>query len=122
VGDKGLDLTPHFELINLISRYGGKQGKGDYFDVAAAKLAAAEVLVWLEAQPERVVLLMGRGVGRAFGLHRREYLQPFKYGKHTFVLFPHPSGVNRWWNEPWNVHAAQKLMARVRMGRPLLYV
>lgn len=121
VGDAGADLQGHFETMNLVSRYRGKQGKGDKFDVTAAKLMAAEILVWLEAQQPRVVLLMGRGVGRAFGCENAEYLRPWLWDQHTFVLFPHPSGVNRWWNEQWNVSAAQKLLQRVVTGRPLLY-
>jgi uracil-DNA glycosylase len=124
VGDTGADLQEYFETRNLQSRYGGKaaSGKGDKFDLAAAKLQAAQIVEELnEEDNDRVVLLMGRGVAKAFGVDKHPYLIPWVWLHHTFIVFPHPSGVNRWWNEEWNVAAARRMLTRLAKGQPIVY-
>jgi uracil-DNA glycosylase len=124
VGTTGADLQEHFETINLNSRYGGKagSGKGDKFDLAAAKQEAATIMLQLaESEKSRVVLLMGRGVAKAFGADKHPYLEPWIWSHNTWVVFPHPSGVNRWWNEEWNVRAAQNMLGKIVKGRPIVY-
>jgi len=118
VGDSGDDLPAHFELRNLNTKWPGKRvvGKGDQFDMAEAKLKAKKLKEELMDQRPRFVLLMGRKVERAFGWHMN-YLQPNTWQGHIVMLFPHPSGVNRWWNDPDNVeHAAAMLKWAVRGG------
>jgi uracil-DNA glycosylase len=124
VGTTGDDLQKYFETMNLVSRYGGKakSGKGDKFDLAAAKVEAAEFLEWLKRQDcDRTILLMGRGVAKAFGFGKRQYLEPWVWTHHVFVVFPHPSGVNRWWNDPWNVHAAERMLGNLVRGKPIVF-
>lgn len=94
------DLLEHFELLNLLRRYPGPAGdKGDAFPAGRARRAARRLSGRLRA---RTVLLAGKRVGAAFGVGA-EYLE---WGTHeqgfAFVVIPHPSGVNRWWNDPDN--------------------
>lgn len=118
VGDTGDVLPRYFELRNLISKYPGKAGtgKGDMFDVAAAKLQASLLLEELKHMKPRQVLLMGRGVAAAFHQQRREYLRPWDWVGHRFVIFPHPSGVNRWYNDPVNEGAAGSYLRDLLRG------
>jgi uracil-DNA glycosylase len=122
VGTTGEDLQKYFETMNLTSRYGGKQGKGDRFDLAAARSTAGNLLEWLAGQEQsRTVLFMGRGVAKAFGFGKKQYLEPWVWKFHTLVVFPHPSGVNRWWNDPWNVHAAERMLGNLVRGKPIVF-
>lgn len=112
VGTKGEDLLYHFDTMNLLPTYPGRKNKGDVFDMKAAKLAAGIVIHDLSHQPPRKILLMGRKVRRAMGLNGQwMYLGPgqFHWG-HWVYIFPHPSGINRWWNDPVNYAAAEKFM------------
>lgn len=90
---------------NLNARFNGKKGKGDVFDRAEAKAKAAAV----NAEPFLWHVLLGAEVQNAFG-YRGETLE-VRFDKNTgknYLLFPHPSGINVWWNEPFNVHRAKK--------------
>ena len=104
----GLSLDAYlarFRRVNLLPTFPGKAGKGDAFPLPAAREAARALLPALEGR--RVVLLGGR-VAAAFGLHRAPLLvwQPF-HGAWVAVA-PHPSGLNRFWNDPRNVRRAQQ--------------
>lgn len=115
VGMTGDVLPAYFELRNLISKYPGKvsTGRGDKFDMAAAKMQAN--LMWDEfkAMPARYVLFMGKSVARAFGYRHIQYLQPRQWNQHKFVCFPHPSGVNRWYNDNNNWREATEFLRMV---------
>jgi len=89
--------------LNIFSRWFGKQGKGDRFPLAAARRRASKLRRRLRG---RRVVLLGRNVARAFGI-TVEYLRWIRGGFEAGVL-PHPSGVNRWWNERRNRIAAQR--------------
>jgi uracil-DNA glycosylase len=109
VGTSGDDLPPHFDLANLLDKWPGKQGKGDAFDMDAAREAAADLTLKLQtAEEPRFVLLMGRKVERAFGWSGLTYLDDNVWHGNDVILFPHPSGVNLWWNELDNRTAARK--------------
>lgn len=69
------------------------------------RVARAEAAL-IMAAPARPVVLLGAKVARAFGLPYR----PFTRSAHLFLL-PHPSGLNRIWNEPGSVHRARELLA-----------
>lgn len=95
------------DRFNLLNEHRGKSGKGDYFPLAEARESADQ---WKPLLPswDRIVLL-GMGVARAFGLKPKYGLARLG-GKIVFV-FPHPSGVNLWWNHARNV---QSMGRRVR--------
>lgn len=95
-----------YRRLNLNDRWNGKNGRGDAFDEEAGRAAAVELLA--DCHAARMVLL-GQNVARCFGL---EHHAPLSTGLFMngiqFFLLPHPSGINRWWNEPKNARAAQK--------------
>jgi uracil-DNA glycosylase len=116
VGDSGDALPHHFKLVNLIEKYPGRGGdKGDLFDREEAGAKAMEVLSDLiRGKQRRWVLLMGRNVARCFGQSDREYLvafglTPWAQG----LVFPHPSGINRWWNSTADEERAAHWMKKV---------
>src|SRR5262245_38252760 len=108
VGTSGDDLPEHFTLANLIQKYPGRQGKGDGFDEVIAGRAAMKILSDLIRRNEkRWVLLMGRNVAQCFGQRNRPYLEKFWLtSTNPCLVFPHPSGINRWWNDSANTAAA----------------
>lgn len=119
VGESGDVLPEHFELYNLLYHYPGKQGKGDGFDMKVAKRNGARLVHYLSTGPPRQVLLMGRKVRRAMGVNSGNwnYLEWFDFCGGRACVFPHPSGVNRWWNNKDNeLRAASLLKDVIRNG------
>lgn len=117
VGDSGDALPEHFDLVNLMPYWPGKRGKGDEFHMQLAKENGLKLLAELNEGPPRKILMMGRKVRRAMGCNGDwEYLRWFPFWKHQAVVFPHPSGVNRWWNDPMNEHNAQVFLERLLRG------
>ena len=95
--------------VNLVGSWPGKSGKGDAFPMGEAR-ASAELL-----RPRlagKTVLVLGLGTARALGLRAR-YLEWQDGGGFWAVVVPHPSGVNRWWNEPANRRTAREFLGRV---------
>ena len=80
--------------------------------------ARAKVLVQLFV-PKRIVLLLGRPVAQAFGLGALDYFSPTRaslLGSSSpaiVYVVPHPSGLNRWWNDPANVAQARRFLVGV---------
>lgn len=111
--------------MNLLARQPRREARWD---------AAAKTLAWSSAHaltswarwvaPEVVMIVMcGKRVCDSFGF---EY-DPCTFGTVTgdtrarnayclTLVVPHPSGMNRWWNEPENVHAARRACAEA-LGR-----
>jgi hypothetical protein len=98
---------------HLNTRYNGKRGKGAAFDHKEGNVNAADVL--LDWRVERVVLL-GKNVARCFGFRDSPFLAEINIYGRRFLIFPHPSGVNRWWNERRNEQRAQHLLQRFLRG------
>lgn len=106
------DFVPSFARINLnsewIAKVGG-DGKGDVFDLAEGRITAG---VLLRGSWTRYVLL-GQKVAGCFDANG-VVLDTIRHGVKSFFLLPHPSGINRWWNDPENVRRAKdKLQAFV---------
>lgn len=103
------------ERLNLLPRWPGKAGKkGDAFDAKIAAVAAGSIIV--RAQKTHFVLL-GRGVAKAFGVDAgfcRTKTSKMSVGARRirFLILPHPSGVNRWWNDKANKALAQRSLRR----------
>lgn len=91
-----------FDRVNLLPKrieYGPERGNGDAFNVRLAKGAARSLVgSWSSG---RVFLILGKRAASAFGLVEVEYFDacPLGSGIKAFVV-PHPSGINRWWNDP----------------------
>jgi hypothetical protein len=96
------------ERYNVLRRWPGKNGKGDHFPMRLAKTNARRLALGFVG---RRVILLGRSVAKAFGLNVG-YLKWVNIGFDVAVV-PHPSGVNRWWNEARNKAAARRFMEDV---------
>lgn len=82
--------------------------------------AALVGLVERAAGPGDAVVLMGRRVARAWGLGDLPPLGEVRRAHGTLVLLlPHPSGRNRWWNDPARLEAGREAMRRVWLGHYL---
>jgi uracil-DNA glycosylase len=98
---------------HLNGHYNGKRPKGDAFDHAKGNVNAADVL--LDWRVERIVLL-GKNVARCFGFRDLPFLAEISLYGRRFLIFPHPSRVNRWWNERRNEQRARQLLQRFLRG------
>lgn len=108
----GRELEPTFEVHNLLTIWPGSNGKGSRFDYELARARALTIFQQAAAQGCGL-LLVGHRVANSFGLGRFEYLRWEKplLGV-RFAVFPHPSQVNRWWNEPENEARARRFLRR----------
>ncbi len=98
---------------HLNPQYSGKRGKGDEFDHTKGKINAADVL--MDWRVERIVLL-GKNVARCFGFRDLPFLAEIRIYGRRFMIFPHPSRVNRWWNERQSERRARELLQRFLRG------
>jgi len=103
-------IACHRKHLNTHTR---KHGKGNAFDHAKGNVNAAEVL--LDWRVERIVLL-GKNVARCFGFRDLPFLAEIRIYGRRFLIFPHPSGVNRWWNERRNEQRAREFLQRFLWG------
>ena len=95
-----------FKRKNILDAWPGKNGKGDRFPAQKARSAANSMLRDLRCSS---VIFIGVATARAFNfdappLRWREF-----NGGRTAVL-PHPSGINRWYNDVNNKRKASKFM------------
>lgn len=101
---------------HLNTHYDGTRGKGDAFDHPKGNINAANVL--LDWRVERIVLL-GKNVARCFGFRELPFLAEISIYGRRFLIFPHPSGINRWWNERRNERRARQLLQRFLRGETI---
>lgn len=108
--------------FNLLSSWPGKAGKGDLFDVGVAAPAMITINRALDGiAVEWTVVLLGFRVAETMTANRphlREYFKPWSAANRTYVIIPHPSGVNRWWNEDANRFRAVRACRKI--GRETL--
>lgn len=94
-------LRERFDLMNLIERWPGPQGRGAAFPAEQARVAFTQLDL-----RGRVVVLLGRRISDAVGLQIDFYDW---LGKDTcslgcdLVAIPHPSGLNRRYNDDEHV-------------------
>ena len=88
---------------NLNKEWPGKNGKGDSFNTIEGYSTALHLM---EGPYKRFVLL-GENVTKCF-YHQWEPLKIFSTTEHRrYLLLPHPSGINTWWNSRVNVEKAR---------------
>lgn len=104
-----------YERANLVPVFPGKLSKGDAFPAPAARMFAVALLRGRRT-PRRLVLL-GGNVSRAFGLAPAPLFAWRPLGRHQAAVCPHPSGVCRWWNDPFNVGQARSFWLSVERLR-----
>lgn len=97
------------ERINLNNEWLGRHRNGsDRFSVNEGK-KVAEIL--LSKAGKSKYILLGRHVARCFGFGWKPLTVGNIAGK-RFLLVPHPSGLNRWWNHKANVVEAKRALRR----------
>lgn len=96
----------HFDRVNLLHVRQDTREKGFEFDAAAAAQVAHAMANTFDSRFElyegRTVLLLGKRVATAFGAHDRYFELQHVGTKANVYVLPHPSGVNRWWNDEAN--------------------
>lgn len=108
------DFLSAFERLNLHERWPGKAGKGDAFDRAEAGRRA---FVIHHSVGRRRMIFLGWNVARAFGFTGRAPLLTWIPNEpQTVAISPHPSGVNRWWNDPANLERARRFWREAARG------
>jgi hypothetical protein len=98
---------------HLNAHYSGKRGKANAFENAKGYVNAADIL--MDWRVERIVLL-GKNVARCFGFSDLPFLAEIRIYGRRFLIFPHPSGTNRWWNEERNERRAREFLQRFLRG------
>lgn len=122
------ELGKRFALANVFDRWPGPsgRGKGDAFPVKRARTLACAMRQGLRG---RRVVAFGSQVARILIHDDRgeEWILPFgdcdwpqlmndEKPELLLALVPHPSGVNRWWNERDNVARAQRFLRSLVVG------
>lgn len=119
--------------VNLLPGYPGPGKRGSEFPLVRGR-EEAELFMQRLREPSIVtavgslhefserffpsptlILLAGRRVARAFRLWTPTYLEETQVvgiGV-PVVVVPHPSGVNRWWNDRGNANQAKKFLERL---------
>jgi uracil-DNA glycosylase len=106
------DFKRTFTCVNLLREWPGSAGKGSRFPLAEAKVQAERIAARLPWG--RVVILLGRRVASAFGV-KTDYFRRARIGKCIMVfVVPHPSRVNRWFNDPANVDSMRAFMRTMK--------
>lgn len=112
----GLDLPSflaRFERVNVAPAWPGKAGKGDRYFGAREARRVADDLRSLTAG--RSIVVLGSANAAAFRLT----VPAFRFqqvGDARIAWSPHPSGVNRWWNEPENEARARVFWRQLAGG------
>src|SRR5258708_4171208 len=86
-----------FDRVNLLQEQPQDNGNGTDFNIKAAGRRARELELSLEQLP--LVMLLGKRVAAAFRMTRVEYFQAAFIGTVPTFVVPHPSGINRWYND-----------------------
>ena len=107
------EFLQHFERINLLHVRQDTREKGFEFDAEAARFEAEQMrntrMLFAEG---RVTLLLGKRVGAAFGCPTNYFERWWIMNAEAYVL-PHPSGINRWWNDHANEDKAARFMREI---------
>jgi hypothetical protein len=107
------DVADVFGTINLIDRWPGRTSHGAVFPAGLARRNANRL--WTTLPPDVDLLLIGLRVAASFDVSvpylRWETLagDPDR----RVAVFPHPSGVNRWWNDPKHEVRARRFLRRL---------
>lgn len=104
-----------YDRVNLVPVFPGKLAKGDAFPLPAARRFAVAIMRGRRS-PLRLVLL-GGNVARAFGVPDAPRFAWGPLGRHLAAVFPHPSGVCQFWNDPRNVGQARSFWLRLEQER-----
>ncbi len=107
------EFLAHFDRVNLLDVRQDTAEHGFTFD----RLAAIDAAYRLQQTfaHNQIILLLGHRVADAFGIVKRIYFieQRFTVMRGEIRILPHPSGINRWWNDPRHMLEAETFMRRI---------
>ena len=104
-------------FVNILDEWPGPASKGAGFEWNSPEVQRA-VGRKLDGLPRRPALVfLGLRAARAFDW-RGAYFEWGQCRGRRVVTVPHPSGVNRWWNEPANVRRARRFFGTITGTRP----
>ena len=108
-------MLVNHDFVNVLDKFPGKNSCGmDNFPLQEARNKAERVI--LPMMKNRVVILLGKNVGKAFNMPKNvQYfcrLSVVGITDHVWII-PHPSGLNRFWNHEVNVLNARKFFTEI---------
>lgn len=110
-----------FVLDNVLREWPGRKpgAKGDRWSAGAARLATARFRF---GDDPSLFVFLGKRVAKAFGVPNpgRSLCTTFDNGRSLWAVVPHPSAVNRWWNDATNVARASVFFRREVVMKALL--
>lgn len=109
----GMELAAflaHFERVNLLHVRQDTKEKGFEFDLKAARVEAERLRD--NFKEDQIVILLGGRVAEAFHVHDHYFVETRVNFARLYIV-PHPSGVNRWWNDPLNMRQAEVFMQSI---------
>jgi uracil-DNA glycosylase len=101
------EFLQRFDRVNLLHVRQDTAEKGFTFDWTAAREEAKRLERNFVAG--QTVLLLGKRVAISFNVPDDYFVSCMRSGAILYTL-PHPSGVNRWWNEVANLERMSKFM------------
>jgi hypothetical protein len=100
--------------FNLCPKYIGKNEKGDAFDKKLGDEVAEKICLYLWKRKDPLdVIFLGRNVAKCFKANWDFALRFPITDKLKFSIIPHPSMVNRFWNEKKNVNKIKKFLKKI---------
>lgn len=106
LGMSNVEYGRRFARINVLDSWPGRSGKGDRFPLREARVVAVAKLSTISGKR---VLFVGFATASAFNFkHPPLRWEQFNGGK--AAILPHPSGINRWYNNRKNVKKAVRFL------------
>lgn len=102
-----MDEFLRFTRTNLNKRCLGKVGKGDDFDMIEGRQTALGLTLLFAYRFD--FILLGQKVSQCFGFPWIP-LHTFERDGMRYLLVPHTSGINHWYNSPRHRRAASKAL------------
>lgn len=110
---------PHvFQTWNIVRQWQGKNGKGDRFQPTRDDVALAYKQIDCSIQLGVThVIVVGQAGAKAMGVGYKPILQWFPKlvaGRQSqWMVIPHPSGVNRFYNDPSNKRRVVRALRKI---------
>jgi uracil-DNA glycosylase len=98
------------ERMNLLPYWPGRHGEGD---LMPRRMLAGAAFAMLHELEDRRVVMLGSSVAWAFRVHRVPLFRWFEFKGALVMVMPHPSGRNRWWNDPAHVARARRALRQL---------
>lgn len=101
-------LRELFELDNIFHHH---TPRWDAFDRRHARqIANGKMKGWYQEDEPVTVIMCGRKVWKAFSGTQTDWFEPDERRNVVLWTFPHPSGLNHFWNFPVNVERARRFL------------